>query len=56
MGEYLSHDRADIATYLSRDGGLEWKELRKEPSMYEFGDQGGILVLAPTGVLTNEIL
>jgi len=55
VGQYLSHDRADIGTYLSRDAGLSWIQLLPVPTIYEFGDQGGILVLAKTGEATTSV-
>ena len=33
-------------TYLSRDGGLTWAEVKKGPYVYEFGDHGGLIVMA----------
>eukprot|EP01124_Arcella_intermedia_P003167 TRINITY_DN1172_c0_g1_i1.p1 TRINITY_DN1172_c0_g1~~TRINITY_DN1172_c0_g1_i1.p1 ORF type:complete len:785 (-),score=146.20 TRINITY_DN1172_c0_g1_i1:37-2391(-) len=44
-----------INTYLSRDGGLSWDELMKGSSIYEYGDFGGLLVLAPNTIPTNLI-
>lgn len=55
VGEFLSFERDDVRTYLSRDGGVTWKEIHSGPSIYEFADDGGILVLAPFGELTNTI-
>jgi len=55
IGEYLSYDSATVNTYLSRDGGLTWFEIRKGSSIYEFGDHGGIIVMADYGVLTDTI-
>ncbi|KAK9246539.1 hypothetical protein V1506DRAFT_487695 [Lipomyces tetrasporus] len=42
-------------TYLTRDGGATWKELAKGTYMWEYGDQGSIIVLVeqvPTNKLT----
>jgi hypothetical protein len=44
VGEYLT-SKADGNTYLTRDGGISWKEVRKGPHMWEYGDQGSIIVL-----------
>ena len=33
-------------TYLSRDGGLTWAEIKKGPYVYEFGDHGGLIVMS----------
>lgn len=32
-------------TYLTRDGGLTWKMVRKGPHLYEIGDQGAVIVI-----------
>ncbi|KAG7098099.1 hypothetical protein E1B28_000073 [Marasmius oreades] len=32
-------------TFLSRDGGFTWHEVRKDAHLWEFGDSGGILVV-----------
>ena len=54
VGEYLSNaDEAD--TFLSRDGGITWKQVKKGRHMFEYGDAGSIIVLVselqPTNVL-----
>jgi len=46
VGTQLEFDTSLVNTYLSRDGGLSWVELRKGPSQYRFGDHGGIIILA----------
>lgn len=43
-------------TYMSRDGGLNWFEVRKGPHIYEIGDYGGLILLAPMETATREIL
>jgi hypothetical protein len=43
-------------TYLSRDGGLNWAEVRKGPYIYELGDHGGLVVMAKHNEPTKEIL
>jgi Sortilin, neurotensin receptor 3, len=45
-----------MSTYLSRDGGLNWAEIRKGPFIYEIGDHGALIVMAKHGVPTNEVL
>jgi hypothetical protein len=42
-------------TYLSRDGGLTWREIMKGSHIYELGDHGGLIVMAPNAVQTTEI-
>jgi hypothetical protein len=43
-------------TYLSRDGGLSWTEVMKGPHIYEFGDHGGLIVMAKNLEATKEIM
>ena len=43
-------------TYLSRDGGLNWKEIRKGSHIYEIGDHGALIVMATNTEPTSEIL
>ena len=46
VGNYLSLNPDEINTYLSRDGGLNWFEIRKGSHIYEMGNHGGIIVMA----------
>lgn len=49
VGKNLNRFNADkLNTYLSRDGGLNWIEVKKGPYIYEYGDHGGLIVMAPT--------
>jgi hypothetical protein len=43
-------------TFLTRDAGLTWIEVKKGAYMYEFGNQGGILVLVDDEQPTDHIL
>ena len=45
----------ELNTFLSRDGGLNWQEVRKGPHIYEIGDHGGLIVMAEKQNATNEI-
>jgi hypothetical protein len=45
----------DAKTYFTRDAGLTWSELFDQPTIYEFGDHGGILVYAPISVATTTV-
>jgi len=54
VGEFLADgDSAD--TFLSRDGGISWKQVKKGRYMWEFGDAGSVIVLVrelePTKVI-----
>lgn len=42
-------------TYLSRDGGLNWFEIAKGPHIYEIGDHGALIVMAPMNEATKKI-
>ena len=47
VGRHLSFDEDDLSTYLSRDGGFKWEEVRKGSHIYEIGDHGALVVMAP---------
>ena len=54
VGEYLtSLDDAD--TFMTSDAGITWKAAKKGRYMWEFGDQGSILVLVKEKQSTNTI-
>ena len=44
MGEHLT-SKSDGNTYLTRDGGITWNEIRKGSYMWEYGDQGSIITI-----------
>ena len=58
IGQFLSFDPSHVNTYLSRDGGETWHEIMKGPFIYEYGDHGGLLVMAKytSSGFTSEIL
>ena len=54
VGQYLTDlDEAD--TFMSADAGITWKHAKKGRYMWEFGDQGSILVLVKEDMPTNLI-
>jgi len=55
VGPFLNLQSENINTYFSRDAGLSWFELMKGSTIYEYGDFGGLLVLAPNNVITENI-
>jgi hypothetical protein len=55
VGKYLSHEQNQTSTYLTRDGGLNWFEIRKGPHIYEIGDHGALIVIADNLNPTNQI-
>jgi len=54
VGQYLQ-EGDQINTYLSRDAGLRWYEVAKGSHIYEFGDHGGLLVMADDIHFTNVV-
>jgi hypothetical protein len=58
-GTALSYDNPmHLSTYISRDAGRSWDELILPvmgPYLFEFGDHGGILVLAPQNEPVSSI-
>ncbi|CAZ85060.1 unnamed protein product [Tuber melanosporum] len=45
----------DGDTYLTRDGGVRWKQVKKGQYQWEYGDQGSIIVLVEDNVLTDRV-
>ncbi|GAA5963481.1 hypothetical protein JCM3765_006251 [Sporobolomyces pararoseus] len=46
---------SDSDTFLTRDGGFTWQEVKKDAHVWEYGDQGSILLLANDEDLTNYV-
>eukprot|EP00013_Stygamoeba_regulata_P017139 CAMPEP_0177678096 /NCGR_PEP_ID=MMETSP0447-20121125/28816_1 /TAXON_ID=0 /ORGANISM="Stygamoeba regulata, Strain BSH-02190019" /LENGTH=742 /DNA_ID=CAMNT_0019187055 /DNA_START=348 /DNA_END=2576 /DNA_ORIENTATION=- len=57
VGESLSDEKDEVKTFLSRDAGRSWEELKhiNSSSIYEIGDHGGILVLADNDDPTDTV-
>lgn len=55
VGQYLYKKQEKANVYLSRDAGLSWSEIAVGNHIYEFGDHGGILVMAKDTEAVNEI-
>jgi hypothetical protein len=53
VGTSLRSEGDEVNTYLSRDGGVSWQETMVGPYIYEFGDHGGLVVMASTAVQTQ---
>ncbi|QPG76883.1 hypothetical protein FOA43_004277 [Brettanomyces nanus] len=45
----------DGSTFLTKDGGITWKEVKKGVYMWEYGDQGSVIVLVNGKDNTNTI-
>lgn len=57
IGKQLERFKVDrMNTYLSRDGGLNWVEVKKGSHIYEVGDHGGLIVMAPDTQPTQDVL
>ena len=56
VGQRLSYKAEESNTYLSRDGGLTWLEVRKGVHIYEFGNHGAVLVMASVNSETNQVI
>ncbi|KAK9831811.1 hypothetical protein WJX74_010382 [Apatococcus lobatus] len=48
-GEHLDEARDAQCTWLSRNGGETWEDVAQGAFIYEFGDHGGIIVMAAHG-------
>ena len=46
VGLYLELNPQDQNTYISRDGGHNWMEIKQHSHLYEIGDHGGLIVIA----------
>ncbi|KAJ3174619.1 vacuolar protein sorting/targeting protein PEP1 [Irineochytrium annulatum] len=54
VGSYLT-DVKDANTFMTRDAGRSWIEVAKGPYFYEFGDRGGVILMAQSETPTEEI-
>ncbi|KAF4670147.1 Sorl1p [Perkinsus olseni] len=56
IGPYLRYEQHEMNTYLSRDGGLTWREVHAGSYSYEFGDHGGLIVMADATRRTRNVV
>lgn len=56
VGSSLRFEPEVTNTYVSRDGGLTWVEAHKGAFIYEFGDHGGLIVMADDLHKTSEVV
>jgi len=47
--DYLSNQGV-VGTYMSRDGGVTWSEIRKSRTLYAIGDHGGIVLFVENSI------
>lgn len=55
-GQFMNTEPDEAKTYLSRDAGLTWHKIRDRPHVFQFGDHGGIVVMAKARDDTNRII
>jgi len=56
VGASLRFEPEETSTFFSRDGGLTWAEAHKGAFIYEFGDHGGLIVMADDLKKTGEVI
>ena len=55
MGERLTENNQKKSLYMSRDGGLNWSIIRGGTHIYDIGDHGALVVIAPKGSATRHV-
>ena len=55
VGEFLE-SASESDTFLTKDGGVSWSQIQKGTYMWEYGDQGSIIVLVPKDKPTDTLL
>ena len=55
VGKYLTDNEDEVNTFVSRDGGFNWFEVRKGSHIYEIGNHGAIIIIAPDQKPTKTI-
>jgi hypothetical protein len=54
VGGYLTN-KTEADTFISTDAGVTWNQAMKGAYMWEFGDQGSLIVLVKANEETNEV-
>ncbi|PPJ59650.1 hypothetical protein CBER1_01185 [Cercospora berteroae] len=54
VGEYLG-SKEEANTFITRDGGIIWHMIAEGNWMWEYGDQGSIIVIVKEGEPTGEV-
>ena len=54
VGSHLTR-KASGDLFMSRDGGISWTSIRKGPHMWEYGDQGSVIVIVEELGHTNIV-
>ncbi|KAF5860500.1 vacuolar protein sorting/targeting protein PEP1 [Aspergillus alliaceus] len=54
VGDHLAGgDKAD--TFITKDGGISWKSVKKGKYMWEYGDSGSVIVIVPESQPTKTL-
>ncbi|RMZ78525.1 hypothetical protein DV737_g3812, partial [Chaetothyriales sp. CBS 132003] len=51
----LRKDDEDTWTFVTRDAGISWKSVKRGSYMWEYGDQGSIIVIVPESLPTRSV-
>ena len=54
VGQFLTR-KAEADTFITRDGGVKWHSVKKGNYMWEYGDQGSIIVIVEDNVATDVV-
>ncbi|OQO04227.1 hypothetical protein B0A48_10838 [Cryoendolithus antarcticus] len=54
VGEFLGYKK-DADTFITRDGGINWNMVNTGTWMWEYGDQGSIIVIVKKGEPVKEV-
>ncbi|KAJ9228413.1 hypothetical protein DTO027B5_7688 [Paecilomyces variotii] len=54
VGEYLTN-KQDGETFITRDGGITWKAVKKGSYLWEYGDQGSVIVIVEESKPTKVV-
>lgn len=56
VGEYLTpRESDDTYTFITRDGGITWRAIRRGSYLWEYGDQGSIIVICEQAKPTRVV-
>ncbi|KAI4104465.1 MAG: hypothetical protein L6R37_003208 [Teloschistes peruensis] len=56
VGEYLTEKSEKTSdTFITRDGGVTWEAVKKGNYMWEYGDQGSVIIIVRDTVSTDEV-
>lgn len=56
VGAYLQQHPDQVNTFFSRDAGLTWFEVAKGSHIYEYGNHGALIAMAPDNHHTDSLL